>query len=191
MTIQATTTNPPARRMWRSTGAVLVGFLAVVVLSLTTDQALHMLDVYPPWGQPMREPGLCLLALSYRTVYAVVGSYIAAETRASQSNASRLGLGGSRARTELDRCDRHDPDGPGTSLVPHRARAHGPALCLAGRSSAPRNASRTIGNLCPSCVPGMKRNAASHSCAEPVNLAREDIRAESGIAREDTRAETA
>jgi hypothetical protein len=57
---------------------VLFGFIAVVVLSLATDQVLHMLDVYPPWGQPMHDTGLVLLALSYRIVYAVAGSYIAA-----------------------------------------------------------------------------------------------------------------
>ena len=71
-----TTTHP--RRLLQSTGAVLLGFLAVVVLSLGTDEVLHVLEVYPPWGQPMCEPGLHLLALSYRCVYAVVGSYIAA-----------------------------------------------------------------------------------------------------------------
>jgi hypothetical protein len=57
---------------------VLLGFVAVVVLSLGTDQVLHVLGVYPPWGQPMRERGLNLLALAYRTVYAVIGSAIAA-----------------------------------------------------------------------------------------------------------------
>ena len=39
---------------------------------------LHVVKVYPPWGQPMFEPGLNLLALSYRMVYSVLGSYIAA-----------------------------------------------------------------------------------------------------------------
>ena len=39
---------------------------------------LHVLHVYPPWGEPMHEPGLNALALSYRVVYAVLGSYIAA-----------------------------------------------------------------------------------------------------------------
>ena len=57
---------------------MLLGLLAVVVLSLGTDQVLHVLEVYPPWGQPMREPGLNLLALAYRIVYGVVGGYIAA-----------------------------------------------------------------------------------------------------------------
>jgi hypothetical protein len=58
--------------------AVLLGLVAVVVLSLGTDQILHVLAVYPPWGQPMHEAGLNLLALSYRTVYAVLGGAIAA-----------------------------------------------------------------------------------------------------------------
>ena len=63
------------RRLGRSIAAVLAGFLVVVVLSLGTDQLLHMLKVYPPWGRPMHEPGLNALALSYRLVYTVLGYY--------------------------------------------------------------------------------------------------------------------
>jgi hypothetical protein len=66
------------RRTGRSVAAVLLGVVAVVVLSLGTDQVLHVLDIYPPWGQPMHDPSLNLLALSYRIVYTVVGGYIAA-----------------------------------------------------------------------------------------------------------------
>lgn len=62
----------------RRTAAVFVGFIVVVALSLGTDQVLHSLGVYPPWGQPMYATGLNLLALSYRIVYAIIGSYIAA-----------------------------------------------------------------------------------------------------------------
>ena len=51
----------------RSVWAVVAGFFAVVVLSLGTDQVLHMLNVYPPWGQPMWEPSLNSLALAYRS----------------------------------------------------------------------------------------------------------------------------
>jgi hypothetical protein len=57
---------------------VLLGFAATVVLSLGTDQALHALRVYPPWGQPMREAGLNLLALAYRCAYGVAGSALTA-----------------------------------------------------------------------------------------------------------------
>ena len=76
--MQATALGRQPRNLWRSTGAVLLGFFAVVALSLGTDEILHLLKVYPPWGQPMFEPRLNLLALSYRIVYAVIGSYIAA-----------------------------------------------------------------------------------------------------------------
>ena len=64
MTIQATTLSTQPRRLWRSTAAVLLGFVAVVVLSLGTDQVLHALKVYPPWGQPLYDPRLNLLALA-------------------------------------------------------------------------------------------------------------------------------
>ena len=76
MTNQEASTHP--QRLLRSAAAVLLGLFAVVVLSLGTDQVLHSLDVYPPWGQPLYDTGLVLLALSYRIVFGVVGSYIAA-----------------------------------------------------------------------------------------------------------------
>ncbi len=84
----------PPRRPLRSVAAVLAGFLAVVVLSLGTDQVLHVLQVYPPWGQPMHDPGLNLLALAYRCVYAVLGSLIAARLapRAPMRHALVLGV---------------------------------------------------------------------------------------------------
>jgi len=71
-----TATHP--RRLLRSTAAVLTGFLAVAVLSLATDQVLHVLKVYPPWGEPMYETRLNLLALSYRIAYTILGGYITA-----------------------------------------------------------------------------------------------------------------
>jgi len=78
MTMQATAPAVQPRSFWRSTGAIVLGFFAVVVLSLGTDEVLHLLKVYPPWGQPMFDPRLNLLALSYRVIYSVIGSYIAA-----------------------------------------------------------------------------------------------------------------
>jgi hypothetical protein len=79
MTVPMTAENPPQpRRRGRSTVAILIGFIAVVALSLGTDQVLHVLDVYPPWNQPMYDPGLNFLALAYRCVYSVLGSYLAA-----------------------------------------------------------------------------------------------------------------
>jgi hypothetical protein len=74
-------------------GAVLLGFVVVVVLSLGTDQVLHVLQVYPPWGQPMWDPRLNLLALAYRCVYAVLGSYIAARVAPRNPMRHALALG--------------------------------------------------------------------------------------------------
>lgn len=73
-----TQTSTQYGNLWRSIAAVFFGFCAVVVLSLGTDQIFHMLQIYPPWNQPMREPGLNLLALSYRVIYTVGGGYITA-----------------------------------------------------------------------------------------------------------------
>jgi hypothetical protein len=78
VTIQFTDTNSHSRRQLRSAAALLLGLVVVFVLSLGTDQVFHLLNVYPPWGQPMYETGLNLLSLSYRIIYAVVGSFIAA-----------------------------------------------------------------------------------------------------------------
>jgi hypothetical protein len=64
--------------MARSVVAILAGFLAVVILSLATDQVLHVLQVYPPWGEPMYDTGLNGLALSYRIAYSILGGFITA-----------------------------------------------------------------------------------------------------------------
>ena len=74
----AVSLTAPPRQLGQSAWALFLGFLAVVVLSLGTDQTLHMLKVYPPWGEPMRDPRLNLLALSYRIIYGIVGGYIPA-----------------------------------------------------------------------------------------------------------------
>jgi hypothetical protein len=78
VTLANPTTSVSRFEPLRGTLAVLAGFLSVVVLSLATDQVLHVLEVYPPWGESMWEPSLNLLALSYRIVYAIVGGYITA-----------------------------------------------------------------------------------------------------------------
>jgi hypothetical protein len=67
------------RQPGRSTAAILIGFFSVAILSLGTDQVLHVLDVYPPWGAPMYDPGLNLLALSYRILYTIAAGYLTAQ----------------------------------------------------------------------------------------------------------------
>lgn len=65
------------RGMLRSIGAVLAGFVVVVVLSLGTDVVLHVTRVFPAWGKPMAD-SLFALATVYRILYGIVGSYITA-----------------------------------------------------------------------------------------------------------------
>jgi hypothetical protein len=94
MTIPMTPTSAHPRRLGRSAAAIFLGFITVVVLSLGTDQVLHVLQVYPPWGQPMHALGLNLLALSYRIVYTVLGGYITARLAPRNAMGHALVLGG-------------------------------------------------------------------------------------------------
>ncbi len=80
------------RRKGRSIGALLTGFLAVVLLSLGTDAVLHATGVFPGWGQPMGD-ALYLLATAYRIVYGVAGSYIAARLAPDRPMRHALALG--------------------------------------------------------------------------------------------------
>lgn len=66
------------RHLGRSIIAIAAALLANAGLSVGTDQVFHTLDVYPPWGQPMHDPSLNLVALSYRIVFGVVAGYVAA-----------------------------------------------------------------------------------------------------------------
>jgi hypothetical protein len=67
------------RRVLRSIGAVLAGMLVGIVLTLGTDELLHIAGVFPPWGQSMVGfDAALLLATAYRVVYGVAASYITA-----------------------------------------------------------------------------------------------------------------
>lgn len=86
--------NSRPRNLPRSTGAVLAGFAIVFVFSLGTDQVFHALDVYPPWGQPMNDTGLLLLALGYRLVYGAIGGYVVAALAPRNPMRHALVMGG-------------------------------------------------------------------------------------------------
>jgi hypothetical protein len=50
-----------------------------IAITLATDEVLHIVGVFPPWGASMVGfDGALLLATGYRTVYGVLGSYIIA-----------------------------------------------------------------------------------------------------------------
>ncbi len=87
-------TEAPPRNLARSALAVIAGFVAIFVTSLGTDQVLHALGVYPPWGEPMQQTSLNLLALSYRLVYDTFGCALTAwlSPRNPMRHALTLGL---------------------------------------------------------------------------------------------------
>lgn len=78
MTAEAISVATKQGSIGRSIAALFAGFVTVVVASLVTDEILHLLKFYPPWGQPMRDPGANTLALAYRTLYNVLGGYVTA-----------------------------------------------------------------------------------------------------------------
>ena len=100
------------RRLGASVAAVAAAIVANAGLSLATDQLLHMLGVYPPWGQPMPEAGLNALALAYRIAYGVVAGVVVAHLapRAPMRHAAVVGaigltlatLGAAVAITQYD-----------------------------------------------------------------------------------------
>ena len=76
------------RAMGRSIWAVVAGFLAVVILSLATDVVMHLLHIFPPLGQAMSNE-LFAWATIYRTIYAIVGSYITARLAPEPAHGAR------------------------------------------------------------------------------------------------------
>ncbi len=81
----------PARR-GRSAWAILTGFFCVVVLSLVTDEILHLVKIYPPWQEVMSDR-LFALATAYRAVYNVIGCYVAARLAPSRPMRHAMLLG--------------------------------------------------------------------------------------------------
>ena len=100
--LTAIATAQPHKPAWiRSAAAIVAGFFTVAGLSLATDQVLHVLEVYPPWGDAMFDPALNVLALSYRLVYTVLGGFITARlaTRAPMRHVNVLAIIGLIAGT--------------------------------------------------------------------------------------------
>ena len=84
----------PARRLGRSFGAVLAGFVAVVILSIGTDMALMKAGIFPSFSEPtLFTNRLLLLATAYRSVYSVAGSYLAARLAPNRPMGHALALG--------------------------------------------------------------------------------------------------
>jgi surface polysaccharide O-acyltransferase-like enzyme len=84
-------THPP-RQLGRSLLALLAGMLAGIILSIGTDVVLHVIGLFPALGEPVSSP-LLLLATVYRSVYGIIGAYIAARLAPNQPMTHALVLG--------------------------------------------------------------------------------------------------
>lgn len=83
-------TQPPGKL--RSIGAVLAGLTAIFAVTTATDMLLHATGIFPPFGQPMSD-GLFVLALLYRIVYGIGGSYLTARLAPDRPLGHALALG--------------------------------------------------------------------------------------------------
>jgi hypothetical protein len=66
------------RGIGRSVLAIVAGLAFSVLLALVIDMILHVLQVFPPWDQPMTETSDAALAFSYRAVIAIGSGYLTA-----------------------------------------------------------------------------------------------------------------
>jgi hypothetical protein len=67
------------RHIARSIGAILAGFVFVFIISLGTDEVLHLTGVFPPWGASMVGfDAALMLATAYRVLFGIAGSYVTA-----------------------------------------------------------------------------------------------------------------
>jgi hypothetical protein len=78
----------------KSIFAVASGLVVIFVLSLGVDHIFHLLGMYPPYGQPMHDPGDLTLALAYRTVINIFGCWLAARLAPARPMKHALVLGG-------------------------------------------------------------------------------------------------
>jgi hypothetical protein len=82
------------RNTLKSIGAVLAGILAGAALPTATDMLLRAAGIFPPFdvNEAMSNP-LLLLATAYRTIYGVLGAYIAARLAPNRPMGHALVLG--------------------------------------------------------------------------------------------------
>jgi hypothetical protein len=85
--------SQPRHHVLRSISAVLAALFVGIALTVGTDAVLHRIGILPPLGQPTSDP-ILLLATFYRTIYAVLGSYLGARLAPNRPMMHALVLGG-------------------------------------------------------------------------------------------------
>ena len=92
--MESETSNKAARRgklVLRRIGSVVVGFVAIVVLSVATDEVLHRTGVMPRTA--LFDTGLLILALAYRSLFSVIGCYLTGRLAPDRPVGHALALG--------------------------------------------------------------------------------------------------
>lgn len=78
----------------KAVGPVVLGMLVIVLLSHGTDELMNLVGIFPGRGKPLGSAGLFAIAVVYRTLYGVVGSYVAGRTASDRPLRHALILGG-------------------------------------------------------------------------------------------------
>jgi hypothetical protein len=73
--------------------SILAGFIVTALLSTATDFAFESAGILPPYGQPLMDTGLLLLATTYRALYQVLGSFVSALIVRERANTAVWTLG--------------------------------------------------------------------------------------------------
>lgn len=82
------------KKIFKSIGAVIAGFVAVFILSYGTDALLGLIGVLPKGPLPMSgSEFLVLTILVYRNIYNVIGCYMAARLAPNHPVRHALALG--------------------------------------------------------------------------------------------------
>jgi hypothetical protein len=80
------------KKILKSIGAVLAGFLATAIVTTLIDIGLHLAGIYPALGERMADQ-LFILAFAYRLVLNTGGSYLTARLAPQHPMKHALALG--------------------------------------------------------------------------------------------------
>lgn len=80
------------KNTFKSTGAVFAGFIVIVILSVGTDAVLEAAGVLP-YDHLFVSTGLILMVLFYRSLYSLIGCYLAAKLAPHNPMKHALALG--------------------------------------------------------------------------------------------------
>lgn len=88
----------------RSIGAIIAGFVVVVLLSTGADYILEATHVFPPPQEQLNRPDILAMALAYRCLFTVIGGWVTAKVAADRPVFHALILGGIGTLAALAGC---------------------------------------------------------------------------------------